>query len=70
MTVDTLKMQDLGNQQYTYTRAVSGGVSGGSAEPPLQINDIHDYCYAFEKLRAEMYILYNTPTFYAHSTLS
>ena len=34
---------------------------------PLQINDIHDYCYAFEKLRAEMYVLYKTPTFYAHS---
>ena len=22
-----------------------------------------DYCYAFEKLRTEMYVLYNTPTF-------
>ena len=38
-------------------RAVSrGGGSGGSAEPPLHINDIHNYCYAFEKLRAEMYV--------------
>ena len=40
-----------------------GGGSGGSAEPPLQINDIRDYCYALEKLRAEMYVLHNTPTF-------
>ena len=28
-----------------------GGGPGGSAEPPLQINDIHNYCYALEKLR-------------------
>ena len=45
-----------------------GGGSWGSAEPLLQINDIHDYCYALEKLRAEMYVLYIIPTFYAHST--
>ena len=38
-------------------RAIARGGSGGSAEPPLQINDIHDYCYALEKLRAEMYVL-------------
>ena len=35
-----------------------GGGGGGGA-----INDIHDYCYALEKLRAEMYVLHNTPTF-------
>ena len=49
------------------SRGGGGGDSGGSAEPPLQINDIHDYCYALEIMRAEMYVLYNTPTFYAHS---
>ena len=40
-----------------YSGPYPGGGSGGSAEPPLQINDIHDYCYAFKKLRAEMYVL-------------
>ena len=40
-----------------YPGGGGGGGSGGSAEPPLQINDIHDYCYAFKKLRAEMYVL-------------
>ena len=57
----------------TCIRAVArggGGGGGGSAEPPLQINDIHDYCYTLEKLRAEMHILYITPTFYANSTYS
>ena len=53
--------------QYTIQGCIQGGGggggSGGSAEPPLQINDIHDYCCAFEKLRAEMYVLYNIPTF-------
>ena len=42
-------------------RAVSRGVQGVQLNPPpLQINDIHDYnyCHAFEKLRAEMYILH------------
>ena len=44
---------------------------GDSAEPPSKLMIyIHDYCYSLEKLRAEMYILYNTPTFYAHSTLT
>ena len=41
--------------------AVSRGVQGVQLNlPPLQINDIHDYnyCHAFEKLRAEMYILH------------
>ena len=33
------------------------GVQGVQLNPPLQINDIHDYCYALEKLRAEMYIV-------------
>ena len=47
---------------YTQGRSQGGG-SGGSAETPLQINDIHDYCYALEKLRADMYVLYTTPTF-------
>ena len=45
------------------TRAVARGGSGGSAEPPLKINDIHDYCYTLEKLRTEVYVLHNTPTF-------
>ena len=40
------------------------GVQGVQLNPPpLQINDIHDYCYSLEKLRAEMHIVYNTPTF-------
>ena len=33
------------------------GVQGVQLKPPLQINDIHDYCYALEKLRAEIYCI-------------
>ena len=41
-----------------------GGVQGVQLKPPPpQINDIHDYCYALKKLRAEMHLL-----FHAHST--
>ena len=36
---------------------------GGFSWTPFQINDIHDYCYALEKLRAEMYLLQYIPTF-------
>ena len=41
-----------------YCNARAGGVQLNL--PPLQIND---YCYALEILRAEMYVLYNTPIF-------
>ena len=37
-------------------RGGGGWGSWGSADL-LQINDIHNYCYAVEKLRAEMYII-------------
>ena len=42
-----------------------GGGGGGQLNPsPTQVNDIHDYSYTFEKLRAEVYILYDTCTSY------
>ena len=43
--------------KYSTTGPYPGGFRRFSWTP-LQVNDIHNYCYAFEKLRAEMYLLY------------
>ena len=43
--------------EHTHT-PVQGWGGGGGGVNPLQINDIHDYCYSFEKLRAEIKCTY------------
>ena len=59
-------MEILYRATYIRQQGHSQGGSGGSGEPPSKLMIF--MTIALEKLRAEMYVLYNTPTFYAHST--
>ena len=57
-----MQCQPLLNGEWYTVRAIArveegGGGGGGFSLTPLQINDIHDYCYALEKLRAENNVL-------------
>ena len=44
------------------------GVQGVQLNPPSKLMIFMTNIYALEKLGAKMYVLYNTPTFYANST--